>query len=96
MTIKTLFQMVEQANAFNELMGDKKQNYISLRTENMFNLSDDNGNKRFYTFKEFKKVVKSEFIKEFETKILTAEYEQDEQCKNYFYFEDLEIGIFEN
>ena len=96
MTIKTLFTMVEQANAFNELVGEEKRNYIGIRIDNMFSLSDDNDNKRFYTFKEFKRVLKENLIKEECSKFLEADLQQEEQYKNYFNFSNYEVGIFEN
>lgn len=93
MTIKQLFAIMEQANNFNNLLGERKQNHIGIRIDNMFSLSDDNDNKRFYNFKEFKKVLKNELTTAQE--LLEADFTQDEQYKNYFNYKGYELGIFE-
>lgn len=94
MTIKQLFKMVESANSFNELVGDRKKNYIGLK-QDIFYLKDKNDNSRFYTLSEFKKALNYQSYKNEIEIIMNAEFTQSEEYKNYFNFNNYELGIFE-
>ena len=96
MKIKQIFKMVEGANAFNELIGENKRNYISLTDDRIFTLKDKEDNSRFYTLNEMKKALNYTYTKEVIEKIINADFEQEEKYKNYFEFEQYNLGIFED
>ena len=95
MTIKQIFKIVNGANAFNELMGENKKNFISLTDNRFFILKDKKDNFKFYTLSEMKKALNYTYTKEAIEKIINADFKQDEEYKNYFEFEQYDLGIFE-
>ena len=98
MTVKELFKMIEEVNKFNDLMGCKRK-YITFSVLNGSHhsmLNDKNDEDRFYTFSDFKKAVKYNYIDELVDTVLTSEFVQSDEEVNYFSIGKLEMAIFES
>lgn len=77
MLLKDLFKMVEQANNFNELIGERSRSYISMSGLGVYTIEADN-------FKAFKKALKEDLVDEVIPCILNTELRQDEKNSPHF------------
>jgi hypothetical protein len=67
-----------------------------LIDDRIFTLKDKNDNSRFYTLNKMQKALKYTYTKDVIEKIMNIDFKQNEIYKNYFEFENYEIGIHEN
>ena len=96
MKTKELFKMVENVNKFNELIGDRKQNYITIREDNLFTLRNADDVCKFKTAKDFNKALKYTYIDSVVKELVNCEWEQETEYKNYFTFKNFELCICED